>query len=394
MAQPMNLDFSSYPIIDHHTHPWSAETKEISKEVYLNVMNMGGLTEEEARDPEKLIHSEFTPMGRQIMHLLAKFLGCEPKLSAVIEARNRRSKGDYLRYCKDLFLDANIEGLFVDDGYSEISVASGLARRDFEVFEKELSPVPIRRVARIEPRFQDAVDSSESFDDFVDRFDRSLTEAIKTKNAIAFKSIIAYRSGLHVEKHSKEDILKDYARSKATRERTVKSIRDWYIHHAIERCRELGVPLHIHCGWGDVDVVFDRCNPSQLYELLKDRDAWNTKIFLIHNGYPFSQEGAFFANALKNVYIDLSEMIPFASVPGATEKTMHILDMAPPSRVVFGSDGVVLPEVHWAGAKIGRRILARALEEFVQTEVYNEDEAHEAAKMILAENARRVYSPW
>jgi predicted TIM-barrel fold metal-dependent hydrolase len=145
---------------------------------------------------------------------------------------------------------------------------------------------------------------------------------------------------------------------------------------------------------GDTDVVFDKCNPSQLYELLTDRETWKTKIFLIHGGYPFSQEAAFFANALKNVYVDLSEMIPFASVVGAAEKCAQVLDMAPPSRVVFGSDGIVIPEVHWAGAKIGRRVLARALEKFVAEEVYDEDEAHRIAKMVLSENAKRIYKPW
>ena len=60
----MKLDFSSYPIIDHHSHPWSEETKEITKETFINLMNMGGLSAEEARDPENVVHSEFTPMGR------------------------------------------------------------------------------------------------------------------------------------------------------------------------------------------------------------------------------------------------------------------------------------------------------------------------------------------
>lgn len=389
----MKLEFSEYPVIDHHSHPWSEETKQITKDLYISIMNMGGLSKEEARDPENVAHSEFTPMGSQILHLLADFLNCSPTLSSVIEARNKRSKNDYPHYCKELFEDANIEGLFVDDGYSEVSVSSSLAKRDFEEFEK-ISPVPIRRVARIEPRFQTAVDQSIDFDDFVRRFDESIANAVRTQKAIAFKTIIAYRSGLHIEKPDEEAVRRDYAISKATRRRDVKHIRDWYVRRTISKCPELGTAFHAHCGMGDVDVVFDKCNPSQLYELFKDPETWKTKIFLVHGGYPFSQEAAFFANALKNVYVDLSEMIPFASIPGAMEKTLHILDLAPPARIVFGSDGIVIPEVHWAGAKIGRQVLESVLEKFVETRVYDEDEAHKAAKMILADNARRVYKPW
>jgi predicted TIM-barrel fold metal-dependent hydrolase len=389
----LRLDFSGYKVIDHHSHPWSESTREISKDFYMNLMNMGGFSAQEAGDAENVVHSEFTPMGRQIMHLMAEFLGCSPRLSEVIEARNRRAAMDYPQYCSDLFQDAGIEGLFLDDGYSEVSVGSGLARIDLDEFQKTL-PVRSRRVARIEPRFQTAVDESSSFDDFVLRFDRALDDAVKKQNAIAFKSVIAYRSGLHIGKPTEDEVRKDYERSKATRARDVKHIRDWYVRRVISKCRELGTTFHIHVGMGDIDVVFDRCNPVQLYELLKDPETWGTKIFLVHGGYPFSQEAAYYANALKNVYIDLSEMIPFASVPGAIEKTTQILDMAPPARVVYGSDGVVIPEIHWAGAKIGRRVLEESLSAFVSTGVYDEGEAHEAARMILAENARRVYTPW
>lgn len=389
----MKLDFSSYPAIDHHSHPWADSTKQITKEFYLNLMSMGGFSAVEARDPENLAHSEFTPMGRQITHLLAKFLRCNPTLSEVIEERNRRAAKDYWEYVGELFDDAAIEGLFVDDGYSEVAVGSGLAKIDLQEFE-DLLPVPMRRVARIEPRFQDAVDQSTGFEDFVARFDQSLKDAVKQQGAIAFKTVIAYRSGLRVEVPTDEEVRSDYERSKKTRARDVKHIRDWYVRRVISMCPELGAAFHIHSGMGDIDVVFDRCNPMQLYELLKDPSTWGTKIFLIHGGYPFSQEAAFYANALKNVYVDLSEMIPFASVPGALEKTTQILDMAPPARVVYGSDGVVIPEIHWAGAKIGRRVLEQSLNTFVEQGVYDEVEANAAAKMILAENCRRVYKPW
>jgi hypothetical protein len=389
----LRLDFSADKVIDHHSHPWAESTKEISEGSFINLMNMGGLSAEEARDPENVVHSQFTPMGRQIVHLMSDFLGCSPRLPEVIEARNKRARKGYAEYCRDLFSDAGIEGLFLDDGYSEVSVGSGLARIDLEEFQRSL-PVPSRRVARIEPRFQAAVDESHSFDDFVARFDQSLDDAARKQRAIAFKSVIAYRSGLHIERPTDEEVRKDYERSKATRARDVKHIRDWYVRRVISRCRELGTTFHIHAGMGDIDVVFDRCNPMQLYGLLKDPETWGTKIFLVHGGYPFSQEAAFYANALKNVYIDLSEMIPFASVPGAVEKTTQIFDMAPPARVLYGSDGVVIPEIHWAGAKIGRRVLEESLGRFVSTGVYDEGEARDAAGMVLAGNARRIYNPW
>jgi predicted TIM-barrel fold metal-dependent hydrolase len=396
----LELDFSQYPIIDHHCHPWSDSTKEITKEFFTGLMSFGDLSPDEAKDPENKVQSEFTPMGSQIMHRMAKFLGCKPHLTDIIEARNKRTKADYWLYCGELFDDARIEGLFIDDGskafmgaHYEFSAGVRRPQIDFQEFEDKVS-VPIRRVARVELRFQDAVDQSKDFNDFVARFDQSIDDAVKKEQAIGFKTVIAYRSGLDIGVPTDQQVLEDYERSKATKARDVKHLRDWYVRRVIGKCRELGAAFHIHAGMGAIDVVFDKSNPMQLHALLMDPQTWKTKIFLIHGGYPFSQEAAFYANALKNVYVDLSEMIPLASIPGAVEKTTQILDLASPARVVFGSDGFGIPEIHWAGAKIGRQVLEESLSTFVRAGVYDEDEAHQAAKMILAENARRVYKPW
>jgi uncharacterized protein len=386
----LELDFSEYPAIDHHVHPWHDDLKELTREQLLARFNFGGLTQEEAKDPENVIHAENTVMAHQIINRLAEYLGCGATLAEVLEVRNKRSRKDYFQYTRELMEDARVEGFFVDDGYSEVAVTSALRRRTYEDFQK-VCPVWTKRVARIEPRFQDAIDASTSFEDFVERFDTSIDDAVRRDGVIAFKSIIAYRSGLNIQRPLEADVRRDYVWSKATRSREVKAIRDWYVHRVVRRCAELGVTFHIHAGVGDIDVVFKDSNPAKLYDFVHDDETRKTKIFLIHNGYPFSQEGAFFANSLKNVYIDLSEMLPHASVPGAVEKTMHILDMAPTSRVVFGSDGSNIPEIHWAGAKIGREVLQETLGTFVKSRVFDEDEAHKVAKMILSENARRVY---
>jgi len=269
-------------------------------------------------------------------------------------------------------------------------VGRALKRNEYEEFA-ERAPVTVKRVSRVEPLFQDSVDQSTSFEDFVERFDASLNEAVKQKGAVAFKSIIAYRSGLDIQRPSEADIRRDYQRSRATRARDVKHIRDWYVWRVVKRAPELGVVFHVHTGIGDIDVLLKDCNPAKLHGLLKDPEAWKTKIFLIHAGYPYSEEAAFLANALKNVYVDLSMAIPFASIPGAIEKTLHVLDMAPPTRVVFGTDGVTIPELHWAGALIARQVLQESLGRLVETGTYDEDEAHEAARLILSENVKRVY---
>lgn len=360
-------------------------------------MNLGGFTHQDAQNPENTLLAEFTPMGRQIIHRMARFLGCRPTIAEVLEARNKRSGQDYFQYVRDLFEDGGIEGLIVDDGYTEVVTEDvglhpelgELKHVVFEEFEARC-PVWIKRVTRVEPIFQDAVDKSSSFEDFVVLFERSLRSAVKERGALAFKSVIAYRTGLDIQKPSLGDVRRDFAFVKNAPTRKGKSIRDWYVYEATRLAAELGVSLHLHTGMGERDILFKDCNPQKMSDFLNDPVTWNTRIVLVHAGYPFCQEAAFFANSLKNVYLDLSGITSFASVPGAIERITQIFDLAPPARVAYGSDGVIIPEIHWVGAKMARQELQEVLRIFVESNVYDEDDARRIAKLVLSDNAKRL----
>lgn len=383
--------------MDLHCHPWSEETKELTRNKFLSMMNLGGFTEQDSRDPESTLRAEFTPMGCQIVKRMAKFLSCRPTVADVLRARNKRSTQDYRQYVQDLFEDAKIEGLVVDDGYTEVVTESvgfhpelgQLERVAFEDFETRC-PVWIRRVSRVEPIFQDAVDNSPNFLRFVELFEGSLRSAVKEKRALAFKSVIAYRTGLDIQRPSLDDVKSDYAVLKKGPTRKGKSIRNWYVYEITRLAAELGISVHLHTGMGECDIIFKDCNPQKMSDFLNDPETWNTKIILVHAGYPFSQEAAFFANSLRNVYLDLSAITSFASVPGAIQRMVQIFDLAPPARVLYGSDGVILPEIHWAGAKMAREELQEALRVFVESGVYDEEEAHRIARLVLSENAKRI----
>ena len=111
---------------------------------------------------------------------------------------------------------------------------------------------------------------------------------------------------------------------------------------------------------------------------------------LVHGGYPYTSEAAYLTNAFPNVYMDLSIIFPFAC-GGASSRLLEILELAPVSKVLYGSDGFTIPELHWVSAKVGKDILGEVLERLVKLEVLDEDEAYESASMILSENARRLY---
>jgi hypothetical protein len=151
---------------------------------------------------------------------------------------------------------------------------------------------------------------------------------------------------------------------------------------------DLDVPFLFHTGVGDQDIVLGECNPTCLWDMLIDEDLRHAKIVLVHVGYPYISEAAFLAAVLPNVYLDLSILIPLGQ-PNPS-RIAQVLEMAPLTKVMYASD-VHLPDMYWLSAKIGKSMLGQALSQIVESGVLTEDEAYEAAQLILTENAKRFF---
>jgi uncharacterized protein len=96
------------------------------------------------------------------------------------------------------------------------------------------------------------------------------------------------------------------------------------------------------------------------------------------------------ASVLPNVFLDFSLTIPFLN-PVSHQRLMEILEIAPSSKVMYGSDGFGVPEIFWLSAKLGKRVLEKCFTEFLEGNVFDEDEANEKAARILSENAMELY---
>lgn len=68
------------------------------------------------------------------------------------------------------------------------------------------------------------------------------------------------------------------------------------------------------------------------------------------------------------------------------------MEVAPLSKMLYGSDAYHEPELYWLAARWGKRYLAQALAVYVQGGVLDEAEALEAARMILHLNNRRMFN--
>jgi len=113
-------------------------------------------------------------------------------------------------------------------------------------------------------------------------------------------------------------------------------------------------------------------------------------VLLVHSGYPYQTGAGYLANVLLRVYCDVSEGIPFAG-HAARRILAEILEMAPFSKVVYGSDGFRAPEINYIGAKLGKSALSQVLQDFVDGGMLSPDEALQAAGLILSGIARQLY---
>jgi predicted TIM-barrel fold metal-dependent hydrolase len=220
-----------------------------------------------------------------------------------------------------------------------------------------------------------------------------VANALEQAGCRGVKSIIAYRTGLDVSPLSRtpdQGLQALDAIRRGIGGQAMKKLRDHLLCRALELCMEHDVPMQIHSGMGDFEVNLVLCRPALLMDLLRFPTFRSCRVLLTHTGYPYHAEAGYMANVLPRVYCDLSEGIPFAG-NAARRVISEVLEMAPISKVVYGSDGYGAPEINYVGARLGKRALAQALQDLVDDGMLSQGEAQQAAGLILSENARRLY---
>jgi uncharacterized protein len=384
------VELTDVPVIDTHLHGWrNSELREASPEAFAERLTMLGMCVlTSGGDPAAYSDvlrraTASTPLALALLGRLGDQLGCEPTNKAVSAARLERLRADATGYLQELWRDAHIEGLVVDEGFP-LPIISGaeLARE---------AGVPVHRVVRIEPWIAEARDAAAGYDDLEDALGAQL-QAAAAAGAVAFKSVIAYRTGLDITHPSAADARGAFERWRQDGFRETrthaKPVRDRLLERTLELASESGVPVHIHSGGGDPDSLVAHARPAGLFDLLKRHPQ--QPVLLIHAGWPWTDEAAFMASILPHVYLDLSIGIPWASL--AIDRLIETaLGVAPPSKVLYGSDEASEPEVAWFAAHIAREALGRVLGTAVERRWLTRPQAEGIGAGVLAGNCRRLH---
>jgi predicted TIM-barrel fold metal-dependent hydrolase len=387
----MRVDLEGVDVVDAHCHPFRSEdllardpTAFETRCMYLGtaLLSSNHANHDLASFVEEL--TETTLFGLALRRWLAGFLGCEPTKDAVVAARDAALREDPAGYAHRLLDAEHVVAVVADEGYPQPTIP----RQDFE---DALGGVTVHRVGRIEPWIVEARQAG-TFDDTVDAFEALMNAAADDGRLVGFKTIIAYRTGLDITDPSSSEASAAYDAWRADEWRETrkyaKPVRDFLLRRAFALAKKHDRPFHVHVGGGDPDVNLTHAKPSDAFSFFVEHQ--DLPIVMIHSGYPWVAEASYVASVLPNVYLDLSELVPWGW--GQIDWSLEmILGAVPGAKVLHGSDESSEPEMFPTSAWLVRHALERVLTTFVERDFLSNEDAAAIGRGILGENVRRLH---
>ena len=374
------LDLTSIPVVDNHCHP-------VLLSQHMDALRFRSYCTE-ASDPsfaEK--HVPNTVYYLWLLRQMATFYGCERNEEDILAARNHLGSDALLEH---LFRSANIDTLVLDPAHPLSTECYTPERMG------QLGHCRTVKMLRLETLMQQLILDYGDFDEVIEHFSAQVSSAHE-HGFCAFKSIVAYRTGLNIAEWSKDAATASFtqARAEAIEQGQLriahKPLIDYLLHIAFQHAAEQQLPVQFHTGYGDSDTDMRLGNPLHLREVLERKDYHTMQVVLLHESYPYCQLGAYLAAIYPHVYFDLAYAIPFVDKLEMIAFTHQALSVAPASKLMFSTDGIYIPEMHWAGALRGRSVIGQVLDKMIDADELDEDQAYAIAQQILHDTAYSVY---
>ncbi len=225
-------------------------------------------------------------------------------------------------------------------------------------------------------------------------------ERLKRDGAVAIKYEAAYLRPLDFtrgDKAAADRAYAKYANGGVPADAEYTAIQDVVFHHVALQAGRLGMPVHIHTGYG-CGGYFELAgsNPLLLEPILDDASLRKTKFVLLHGGAgPFSR-GVAPLLMKPNVYTDFSEQTWLLPTRELASTIRYWLEWYP-EKVLFGTDlspgtpSIDWEEIGWQTTTSARDALAMALTGMIDDNEITRPRAKEIATMVLRGNALRLY---
>lgn len=355
------------PLIDQHCHGVAAT--EVDPRKWLS----------EAKDAGRDRFASL--LGLAVRRWCAPVLDLPPHAPAG-EYLRRRTELGWRVVTERLLRTAGVAHWFVDTGYAPGPTTS----------PAELAALGGGRgheVARIETIAESLFPQADS----PARLVYGIRAELAAADAVAFKTVVGYRTGLGLPATAPTDeeaaaAAQRWLRAGETR-LTDPVLLAWLVHEAARCGAERGLPLQFHTGFGDTDLTLSDVDPVRLTDFLRATTDTGLTVVLLHC-WPFHRNAAYLAHVFGHVFVDIGLTIPFTGTR-AGEVLAETLELAPFDAVLYSSDGNVLPELHHLGAVLWRRHLNRLLDSWLSDDVLTTADAEHLAHNFGAGNAARIH---
>ena len=375
------IDLSNIPLADNHCHGIFQSQRPGDLTAWRQFFT-------ESSDPGmRSTHVATTLFYRRLIREMAAFFECEPTEEAVLAARQQHDDQSLI---STFLRAANFDVLFIDKGYPPPEMLLS------DVTISDLANCRVAPMLRVELLMQRLIAENNTLAAVVEALRTALND-VRGQGYVALKSIVAYRTGLNIRTWNIDNVEEAFAvarrelQERGSLRLALKPLLDTLLHVTFAEAARQELPVQFHTGYGDTDADMLLANPLYLRAVLERREYRAMQVVLLHESYPYTQQGAYLATVYENVYLDLSYGIPYLGYHEMLAFTRAALSVAPFSKLLYSSDAVGVPEIHWVSALNGRSILGQVLGESVVHGDLSTTEAEKAGVAVLHDNAIRLY---
>ena len=372
-------DPSGLALLDHHCH--SVVADELSDAGFGSLLTESDRIPTD-RPPPPGADPWDSALGLAVRRWCPPVLGLEPHTSAAGYLDRRRELGAPEATGR-LLRAAGLETCLLDTG---LTTAAGHPLLGLPEFAAAAGGVRVGEVVRLE-QLAATLHGSTTAADFGTDFAVALATA--ARDAVAVKSVAAYRHGLDLDPARPGPAETAEAAGRWLAARSARLDHPVLLRMLLWTAVDLGLPIQLHTGFGDPDLDLHRADPSLLAPFIRAVEPSGVPLVLLH-GYPYHRQAAWLAQAFPRVYCDVGLTLSYTGA-AAARVLAEFLELAPFGRILFSTDAFGLPELYLTGAAVFRAALGAVLARWTDEGACSAADADRIARLIAHENARRLY---
>jgi hypothetical protein len=251
----------------------------------------------------------------------------------------------------------------------------------------------LRRVEELQQALSEALAGDErselppSLEEYLSFVDATLHRA--RPGLIGLKLLVGYERSLQFEDVAFTTASTAYVRLRSGELAGYGAFQDFMARRLFQSAGSLDLPLQVHASFGgpSSNLALPHNDPGLLQPLLSQ--PGDTRVVLLHGGYPLVSHAAALAWMYPRVYLDFSVLPSLFALPLA-RWLEEWLELLPCNKLLFGSDASA-PELYYTAAVNGRRQLGHALDSLVAARILSRREAVDAAERVGYRNAIDLY---